>query len=103
MIYGYALVSTDAQDLTRQRMALKAAGCSRIFREKVSGAKVDRRELGNLLKAITAGAQVVVTRIDRSARSVFELSPSSKRSSTRVDNFSTLPNRGRIHRPARGG
>ena len=73
MIYGYALVSTDAQDLTHQRMALKAAGCSRVFREKVSGAKVDRKELGKLLKAITAGDQVVVTRIDRLARSVFEL------------------------------
>ena len=52
---------------------LKAAGCSRIFREKVSGARGDRTELGKLVKSIAAGDQVVVTRIDRLARSTFEL------------------------------
>ena len=70
---GYARVSTVGQTLEAQLNQLKEAGCSRIFREKVSGAKVDRKELGKLLKAITAGDQVVVTRIDRLARSVFEL------------------------------
>ena len=70
---GYARVSTVGQTLEAQLGQLKAAGCSRVFREKVSGAKVDRKELGKLLKAITAGDQVVVTRIDRLARSVFEL------------------------------
>ena len=49
------------------------AGCSRIYREKVSGAKVDRKELGKLLKSLAVGDQVVVTRIDRLARSTFEL------------------------------
>src|ERR1039457_2085440 len=43
------------------------------YREKVSGARVDRKELGKLLKSLAAGDQVVVTRIDRMARSVFEL------------------------------
>ena len=70
---GYARVSTVGQTLEAQFDQLKAAGCSRIFREKVSGAKVDRKELGKLLKTITAGDQVVVTRIDRLARPVFEL------------------------------
>jgi DNA invertase Pin-like site-specific DNA recombinase len=70
---GYARVSTVGQTLEAQLDQLKAAGCSRVYREKVSGAKVDRKELGKLLKAITAGDQVVVTRIDRLARSVFEL------------------------------
>ncbi|PPQ28262.1 hypothetical protein CCR94_18395 [Rhodoblastus sphagnicola] len=70
---GYARVSTVGQTLEAQLNQLKEAGCSRVYREKVSGAKVDRKELGKLLKAITAGDQVVVTRIDRLARSVFEL------------------------------
>src|SRR5665213_417886 len=70
---GYARVSTVGQTLEAQLDQLKAAGCSRVFREKVSGAKVDRKELGKLLKSLAAGDQVIVTRIDRLARSVFEL------------------------------
>jgi DNA invertase Pin-like site-specific DNA recombinase len=42
MIYGYARVSTDAQDFTSQLAQLKAARCTRIFREKVTGATADR-------------------------------------------------------------
>ena len=70
---GYARVSTVGQTLEAQLDQLKAAGCSRVYREKVSGAKVDRKELGRLLKSLGEGDQVVVTRIDRLARSVFEL------------------------------
>ena len=70
---GYARVSTVGQTLEAQLDQLKAAGCSRVYREKVSGAKVDRKELGRLLKSLATGDQVVVTRIDRLARSVFEL------------------------------
>ncbi len=70
---GYARVSTVGQTLEAQLDQLKAAGCSRVYREKVSGAKVDRKELGKLVKSIAAGDQVVVTRIDRLARSIFEL------------------------------
>ena len=70
---GYARVSTVGQTLEAQLEQLKAAGCSRIYREKVSGAKVDRKELSKLVKSIAAGDQVVVTRIDRLARSTFEL------------------------------
>jgi DNA invertase Pin-like site-specific DNA recombinase len=70
---GYARVSTVGQTLEAQLDQLKAAGCSRVFREKVSGAKVDRKELGRLLKSLATGEQVIVTRIDRLARSVFEL------------------------------
>lgn len=70
---GYARVSTVGQTLEAQLAQLKAAGCSRVYREKVSGAKVDRKELGKLLKSIASGDAVVVTRIDRLARSTFEL------------------------------
>ena len=52
---GYALVSTVGQTLEAQLGQLKAAGCLRIYREKVSGAKVDRKELGKLVKSIVAG------------------------------------------------
>ena len=47
MLVGYARVSTDDQDLTLQRTALKQAGCKRIYEEKVSGAKRDRPALTN--------------------------------------------------------
>jgi len=71
--FGYARVSTVGQTLETQLEHLKAAGCSTIHWEKVSGAKVDRKELGKLLKSIAPGDAVVVTRIDRLARSTFEL------------------------------
>jgi DNA invertase Pin-like site-specific DNA recombinase len=45
MIYGYASVSTGAQDLTSQLAELKAAGCEKIFREKVTGTTTDRPQL----------------------------------------------------------
>ena len=70
---GYARVSTVGQTLEAQLGQLKMAGCSRVLREKVSGAKVDRKERGKLLKSLATGDQVGVTRIDRLARSVFEL------------------------------
>ena len=70
---GYARVSTYGQTLDAQLEQLRAAGCVKIFREKVTGARADRRELLKLLKAITPGDIVTVTRIDRLARSTFDL------------------------------
>ncbi|MGE4337210.1 MAG: recombinase family protein [Pigmentiphaga sp.] len=70
---GYARVSTVGQTLDAQLEQLTAAGCSRIFREKASGARADRRELNRLLAGLQEGDQVVVTRIDRLARSTFDL------------------------------
>lgn len=73
MLTGYARVSTDDQDLRLQRASLKEAGCRRIFEEKVSGAKRDRPELARMLDQIRDGDVVVVTRLDRLARSTKDL------------------------------
>ena len=70
---GYARVSTYGQTLAAQLEQLRADGCAKIFREKVTGTRADRRELLKLLKAITPGDVVTVTRIDRLARSTFDL------------------------------
>ena len=72
-IIGYARVSTYGQTLDAQLDQLKAAGCAQIFREKATGARAERRELQRMLKAMTAGDVVTVTRIDRLARSTFDL------------------------------
>lgn len=74
-IYGYARVSTDDQDLSTQRAALQAAGCHPIREEKRSGTSAkDRMELRTLLDFIREGDTLVVTRLDRLARSVADLS-----------------------------
>jgi DNA invertase Pin-like site-specific DNA recombinase len=73
MIYGYARVSTRDQDLTAQEAELMAAGCAKVFKEKVSGAKTDRAELAKLLRRIEAGDVLIVTRLDRLARSTRDL------------------------------
>jgi DNA invertase Pin-like site-specific DNA recombinase len=67
--YGYARVSTDGQTLDAQIAALKAAGAERVFSEKQSGAKTDRAALAKALAALSAGDVLVVTRLDRLARS----------------------------------
>ena len=70
---GYARVSTYGQTLDAQLEQLRAEGCAKIYREKASGAQPDRRELLKLLKVLAPGDVVTVTRIDRLARSTFDL------------------------------
>src|ERR1700722_10221143 len=70
---GYARVSTYGQTLDAQLAQLRAEGCARIYREKASAACPDRRELLKLLKALSPGDVVTVTRIDRLARSTIDL------------------------------
>lgn len=72
-LYGYARVSTNGQALDAQVTQLEAAGCARIFREKVSGAKTDRAELKKLLRSLRNGDLLLVTRLDRLARSTRDL------------------------------
>ena len=73
MLIGYARVSTDDQDLRLQRAALKEAGCKRVFEEKISGAKRDRAELARMLDQIRDDDVLIVTRLDRLARSTRDL------------------------------
>lgn len=72
-LIGYARVSTDEQSLAPQLAALKAAGCSRIYRERAGGASPKRRELERALKAVGQGDELVVWKVDRLARSLFQL------------------------------
>jgi DNA invertase Pin-like site-specific DNA recombinase len=73
-LYGYARVSTLDQDLALQLAALKAAGCAVVRAEKKSGARRDgRSELQLLLDFVQPGDTLVVTRIDRLARSLKDL------------------------------
>lgn len=73
MIYGYGRVSTNGQTLAAQDAALMAAGCSKVYSEKVSGAVTDRPELAKVLKRLEPGDTLVVTRLDRLARSTRDL------------------------------
>lgn len=74
MIYGYARVSTTDQDLAIQHAALTAAGCAEIRAEKVSGtSRTGRNELDALLTFMRKGDTLMVTRIDRLARSIGDL------------------------------
>jgi len=72
-IFGYARVSTRDQDLASQIAELQAAGCGNIFKEKASGAKTDRPELAKAIRRLEHGDVLVVTRLDRLARSTRDL------------------------------
>ena len=73
MIYGYARVSTDGQSLEAQVRQLDAAGAEKVFRETASGAKTDRAQLRRALAQLDADDVLMVTRLDRLARSTRDL------------------------------
>ena len=73
MIVGYARVSTDGQTLDAQQSALAGAGAEKVFAEKVSGAVTDRKALTRAIAALDAGDVLLVTRLDRLARSTRDL------------------------------
>ena len=72
-VYGYARVSTVDQSLDAQLAELKTAGCTKIFREKVTAKHRDRAQLERMLKALTEGDVLIITRLDRLARSTRDL------------------------------
>src|SRR5262245_55113504 len=72
-MFGYARVSTNGQDLAGQDAELMAAGCAKVFKEKVSGAKTDRPEPAKAIRQLEDGDVLVVTRLDRLARSTRDL------------------------------
>ena len=72
-IIGYARVSTDGQTLDAQQHALGGAGAERVFAETASGARTDRKELARALNALARGDTLLVTRLDRLARSTRDL------------------------------
>jgi DNA invertase Pin-like site-specific DNA recombinase len=73
MIVGYARVSTDGQSLESQHSALRAAGAAQVFSEKISGVVTDRRQLAKAIAALGPGDVLLVTRLDRLARSTRDL------------------------------
>lgn len=73
MIVGYARVSTDGQTLDAQHASLSAAGAEKIFAEKISGAVTDRKALAKAITALGPGDVLLVTRLDRLARSTRDL------------------------------
>src|SRR3954454_17975064 len=89
---GYARVSTYGQTLDTQLEQLRAAGCSsrNIYREKVTGVRADRRELLRMLGHLASGDVVTVTRINRLARSTFDLFAIVKRTVDAGGQFRSL-------------
>src|SRR6476659_3904875 len=73
MLIGYARVSTDGQSLEAQQASLKANGAERIFSEKISGASTDRKAVAKALAGLETGDVLLVTRLDRLARSTRDL------------------------------
>jgi len=90
MIYGYARVSTDGQSVAAQVEALSAAGAAQIFREVTSGAKTNRAQLHRLLDLLHEDDILLVTRLDRLARSTRDLLNTLAAISARKAGFRSL-------------
>lgn len=70
---GYARVSTQDQDLSAQNAALRAAGCTLIFEEKISGTKASREQLNAMIDQLIPGDTIIITKLDRLGRSLINL------------------------------
>jgi DNA invertase Pin-like site-specific DNA recombinase len=73
MIYGYARVSMEAQDLTGSTAQLKTAGCQKIFRDEITGTTADRPQLQKLMAALPHGDVVIIPAVDRLSRDTTHL------------------------------
>src|SRR3546814_16845281 len=83
MIYGYARVSSNGQDLAQQLAQLDAAGCTKIYREKVSAATAARPQLKRAIGARDAGDVQMVTATDRLARHTRDMPNMNRKSDVR--------------------
>jgi DNA invertase Pin-like site-specific DNA recombinase len=91
MKIGYARVSSGGQSLELQLEALEAAGCGKIYREKESGRSTAKRgELERAIDDLRPGDELIVTRLDRLARSVPDLYAILQRASERGASFACL-------------
>src|SRR5262245_3947171 len=99
MNLGYARVSTQGQTLESQLEQLGNTGCARIYKEVASAAKIGRPQLQAMLKALEPGAVVVVTRLDRLARSTIDLLTTISRSEIKEVISNHLRSLRRILRP----
>ena len=90
MIVGYARVSTDGQTLDAQQAALREAGAERVFSEKQSGAKSDRAALARCIASLEAGDTLLVTKLDRLARSTRDLLNTLAAAAERGASFKSL-------------
>ena len=90
MPYGYARVSTDGQSVAAQVVQVTTAGCVKVFRETASGAKTDRAQLRRTLDQLDAGEVLMVTRLDRLARSTRDLLNTLATIADRKAGFSSL-------------
>lgn len=88
--FGYARVSTSGQSLDAQIDLLRDAGCDKIYTEKASGARSDRKQLRRVLRAICKDDILVVTRLDRLARSTVDLLNTVKLVGERGASFKSL-------------
>ncbi|MDG2522142.1 recombinase family protein [Caulobacter segnis] len=93
MLIGYARVSTNEQNLDLQKDALLAAGCERIFEEKVSGSREDRTSLSAALSHLRAGDTLVVWKLDRLGRTVRQLVELVSKLEKRGVHFASLTDR----------
>jgi DNA invertase Pin-like site-specific DNA recombinase len=93
---GYARVSTDGQTLDAQQAALIDAGCAKVFAEKQSGAKTDRAQLAKAIVTLTAGDCLIVTKLDRLARSTRDLLNTLAAIGDKGAAFKSLGDHGRI-------
>jgi len=98
MIYGYARVSTGSQSEAAQVAILRKHGAGKVVREVAQGDKTDRAKLRRLLDQLDAGDVVMVTRLDRLARSTRDLLNVLATSSRRKP----VSARSAIHGPASG-
>jgi DNA invertase Pin-like site-specific DNA recombinase len=94
MIYSYARVSTNGQSVAAQVAALRKHGACKVFREVASGAKTDRAPLRRLLDQLDSGDVLLVTRLDRLARSTCDWLNTVAAITERKAGFRSLGNAG---------